>query len=232
MLVYAKAKIRKGVNLELVEKERSLRELLAAKSSRRMEMQNDSQGTAQASGLDKEIQAILREYQEVEEKIRQTSPGYAALTQPQPLTAQEVQQRLLDKDTLLLEYALGQERSYVFAVTQDSIAVFPLPKLAEINASARELYRLLSVRGAKDEPKMKQAIATLSHQVLGPVAGQLNKKRVLVVSDGALQYIPFVVLLAPEDPSVSLLMEHEVVNSIGFSARCFTQAACRSQASA
>jgi len=211
-IVAAGVDIRKGVNLELVEKERALRELLTIKSNRRIQVLSNKSTEAQAVALDKEIQEILREYQEVEGQIRQASPGYAALTQPQSLTLKEVQQEFLDKDTLLLEYVLGEERSYVFAVTQDSITAFPLPKRADIDASAREVYRLLASRDAKDASMAKQALATLSHQVLGPVAGQLNKKRVLVVSDGALQYIPFAALSSPQDPSVSLLMEHEVVN--------------------
>jgi CHAT domain-containing protein/Tfp pilus assembly protein PilF len=211
-LAAARVDIRKGINLELLEKERSLQDLLTKKSSRRIELLNDKSTEAQAATLDKEIQETLQQYQEVEGQIRQASPGYAALIQPQPLTVKEVQQQLLDDDTVLLEYALGEERSYVFAVTQDSIAAFPLPKRTDIDASAREAYRLLAVRNAKDTSIAKQALATLSHRVLGPVAGQLNKKRLLVVSDGALQYIPFAVLPAPQDPSVSLLMEHEVVN--------------------
>jgi CHAT domain-containing protein/Tfp pilus assembly protein PilF len=211
-LAAARVDIRKGVNLELVEKERSLRELLTGKSNRRIQLLNDKPTEAQAAALDKEIQEILKQYQEVEGQIRQASPGYAALTPPQPLTIKEVQQEFLDKDTVLLEYALGGERSYVFAVTQDSIVAFPLPKRADIDASAREVYRLLASRDVKDASMAKQALVTLSHQVLEPVAGQLNKKRVLVVSDGALQYIPFAVLPAPQDSSVSLLIEHEVVN--------------------
>ena len=33
--------------------------------------------------------------------------------------AQKIQMEVLDADTLLLEYALGDKRSYLFAVTQD-----------------------------------------------------------------------------------------------------------------
>jgi CHAT domain-containing protein/Tfp pilus assembly protein PilF len=221
-LAAAHVDIRKGVNLELVEKERLLRELLTGKFNRRMQLLNGKSTDVQVATVDKEIQEILKEYQEVEGRIRQASPGYAALTQPLPLSVKEVQQQLLDSDTLLLEYTLGEERSYAFVVTQDSIAVFPLPKRADIEDSARTLYRLLTNRTQGDEPRTRRqaktpdeyklALAKLSQMVLGPVGGQMNRKRLLVVSDGALQYIPFAILLNPQDPSISLLMEHEVVN--------------------
>ena len=35
--------------------------------------------------------------------------------------------------------------------------------------------------------------------LLGPVAAELGKKRLLVVSDGALQYVPFAALPTPKD---------------------------------
>jgi len=221
-LAAAHVDIRKGVKPELVEKERLLRELLTGKSNRRMQLLNRKSTESQAAAVDKEIQENLKEYQEVEGQIRQVSPAYAALTQPQALTVKEVQQQLLDNDTLLLEYALGEEHSYVFAVTQDSITAFPLPKRADIEASARDLYRLLADRTSGDETRTRRqakapaeyklALAKLSQMVLGAVAGHMNRKRLLVISDGALQYIPFAILLTPEDPSVSLLVKHEVVN--------------------
>ncbi|HZI56886.1 MAG TPA: tetratricopeptide repeat protein, partial [Verrucomicrobiae bacterium] len=221
-LVAARVDIHKGVNPELVEKEHSLQKLLTIKSNRRIQLLSNKSTEAQTAAVDKEIQEILKQYQEVEGQIREASPGYAALTQPQPLSAKEVQQQLLDSGTLLLEYALGEDRSYVFAVTHDSIAAFPLPKQAEIETPARELYLLLSSRNPGNETRKqkpvrppdeyKLTLSKLSQMVLGPVASQMHRKRLLVVSDGALQYIPFAILLTPENPSVSLLMEHEVIN--------------------
>ena len=217
----AQVDIRKGVNVELIEKERSLRELLTDKSNRRMQLLKSKSTEAQVSTLDKEIQEILKEYQDIEGQIRETSPAYATLTQPQPLSVKEVQQSLLDSDSLLLEYALGGERSYVFAVTQDSIAAFALPKRAEIEAAARELYgslseykvksKVISRQGARALHEDGTALARLSQMLLGPLAGQLNKKRLLVVSDGALQYIPFAVLSNPGNPAAPLIAEHEIV---------------------
>ena len=66
--------------------------------------------------LNQEIDDRLAQYKNVEEQIRASSPGYAALITPQPLGAKEVRQ-LLDDDTLLLEYSLGEQRSYVWVLT-------------------------------------------------------------------------------------------------------------------
>jgi CHAT domain-containing protein len=136
-----------------------------------------------------------------------TSPRYAALTQPTSLSLPEIQQ-LLDPDTLLLEYALGDERSYVWAVTRAGLMGAQLPSRTEIEAAARRLYEQVTgpERGRGSAPEAAndgwnaeyaQQAAALSDMVLGPVASQLGAKRLLLVADGALQYVPFGALPLP-----------------------------------
>ena len=77
--------------------------------------------------------------------IRKASPRYVALTQAQPLKLTEIQAQL-DADTLLLEYALGEERSYLWAITRDSLTSYELPKLELIEKNARHVYEFLTAR--------------------------------------------------------------------------------------
>jgi hypothetical protein len=100
-------------------------------------------------------------------RIRESNPQFTALLQPVPLKLDEIQQKILDRDTLLLEYSLGEERSFVFAVTPDSIKTFELPKCAVIESVARRVYELLTARADAEYAK---ASATLSRLILGPVA--------------------------------------------------------------
>src|SRR5215475_12770844 len=82
---------------------------------------------------------------------------------------------------------------------------------------------------AKYQARIKEARANywpqakaLSQMLLGPVASELGKKRLAIVADGALQYLPFAALPAPSagnnegKNSVAepqpLLVEHEIVN--------------------
>src|SRR5579859_1062614 len=231
MLTAVHADILKGVDPALVNKERSLQESINAKSSRRIQLSGNPQAKEQMVALDKEISGLLAQYKDVEEQITTTSPSYAALTRPQPLSAKEIQRQILDDNILLLEYSLGRERSYVFAVTPDSLNAYELPKSTEIEAVARHAYKLLiehnrksngetgrqiRARVAKSELEYSRTISDLSRMVLGPVAGQLQGKRLLIVSDGALQYIPFAVLSVPSGSgskaAVPLVADHEIVN--------------------
>jgi len=106
---------------------------------------------------------------------------------------------------------LGDTRSRVWIVKPQSVAVYELPSRSMVEASARQVYLLLSQnRSTPDNPEWHQAVAQLSHMVLGPIKKELNSKRLAVVSDGALQYVPLGILPA-EDSSAPLITNHEIV---------------------
>jgi CHAT domain-containing protein/Flp pilus assembly protein TadD len=227
LLTEAQTDIRNGVDPKLLEWEHTLTQQLDATEKHRLEGLTRSNSDGGAQALDKKITALLEEYRQVQAQIRATSPRYAALTQPQPLSLAEIQQQVLDNDTMLLQYSLGEERSYLWAVTKTGITTYELPKRAEIEAAAQEFYKLLktpvyrlnSPRGLQVEARsgsQRREVATqLSQMLLQPVAGQLGNKRLLIVSDGALQYLPFAALPTPGTSgkdTVPLLVQHEIVN--------------------
>jgi CHAT domain-containing protein len=191
--------------------------LLAAKSDRRLRLLGGKEKEKQIAAFTQEIEGLEKEYQEVEDQLRLGSPGYAALTQPQPLNANGIQ-LLLDPGTVLLEYSLEEEHSHVFLVTPTTVNVYELPKQAEIESAAQAAYGFLSSRSMARGTATSgyaEAAAKLSQMILAPVAGQIQGKRLLIVSDGALQYIPFAALPSPESKRGSnapLIAEHEIVN--------------------
>ena len=221
LLKESRADIRQGVDGSLLERERSLQQRLNARAAAQISLLNRKHTPEQADAAAKEIAAITDEYEEVQAQIRARSPRYAALTQPQPLGLTEIQQQALDEDTLLLEYALGEKRSYLWLVSQRSIDSYELPPRAEIEAAARRVYELLTVRPKRWAPPDPQFIAqarTLSRMLLGPAAQRLGAKRLVVVAPGALSYLPFAALPAPEDEKrpagvyEPLIAKHEVVS--------------------
>jgi CHAT domain-containing protein/Tfp pilus assembly protein PilF len=236
LLTESRIDVREGVDSSLVDRERSLQQLLQSKAAAQVALLNRKHTPAQAEIAAKEIASLATEYEELRAQIRARSPRYAALTQPQPLGLAEIQQQVLDPDTLLLEYSLGNDASHLFAVSQTSINSYQLPKRAEIEAAARRVRELLSAQQsqpgdteAKYQARVKEARASywtqaaeLSRMLLGPVASHLGNKRLAIVSDGALQYIPFAALSAPSTGNDEgrksgaepqpLFVEHEIVS--------------------
>ncbi len=216
LLAESRADIRQGADSALLARERQLQRSLNSREQYRQRLLGGGgHNEHQLAGVEKELASLLDEYHQLQAQIRHSSPRYAALTQPQPLRVAEIQQQLLDDNTLLIEYAVGAERSYMWIVTKDGLAVSELPGRDEIEGAARRFYELITAsnlrmeeeslsqrrsRLAKAQADYERSAAALSRMLLGPVAAQLTRsriKRLLIVSDGALQYIPFGALPIP-----------------------------------
>lgn len=221
-LVGARVDLREGVDPELVRRERGLRLRLNASAEKQMRLLSGSHTEAQAAAVAGEVEALTAEYETVEARIRSSSPRYAELVRPAPLTLKEIQTDILDNDTLLLEYALGSERSYLWLVAKDSLTTVELPARDQIEHVARRVQELLSdgegwARGAATAGEYAKAAASLSRMLLPPdaFAARLGKKRLVVVADGVLQRLPFSALPAPPVPGAEpkpLVLEHEVIS--------------------
>jgi CHAT domain-containing protein len=207
LLAEAGADVRSGVDPTLIEHEQLLGRQLDDKAQLARTAKPE-----QAVALNAEISQLENEYERAQVAIRKANPHYAALVQPQPLKLKDIQQQL-DTDTLLLEYSLGDERSYLWAITRDSLTSYELPKEEEIERSALAVYRLVAARSTVNrgesalqrreritdaEGKLPLAAQQLSQTVLAPVSRELGDKRLVIVADGALQYIPFAMLPEPE----------------------------------
>ena len=238
ILAESAVNIRQGVEPELLERERSLQQLLSAKALYQSRLLSGKE-TDESEEVAREIRRLTTEYQEVQAQIRERSPRYASLTQPQSPRLADIQRELPDGQTLLLEYALGDDRSYLWAVSSTSVESFELPARAAIEAAAGEFHSLLvarqplpgeteserEARVTEADGRYNQSALKLSQMLLGPLAEHLGDKRLLIVPDGALQYIPFEALPIPRpgqavtggadnnfDDAAPIVSEHEVMN--------------------
>jgi len=221
------AEIRTGADPVLIERERAAREELNARDWYRRELLSvEKPDRTKLAEADQRLEEALDEYQKVQVKLREGSPRYAALTQPQPLDVTEIQRQVLDGKALLLEYALGAKRSYVWAVGPNSLESVELPERERIEKTARRYYELLTVRNnrlpGEALPAWKKRILQadaeadkvareLSLLILQPVEKLLGDRPLLIVADGALQYIPFAALPVPSTGE-PLMVRHDVVN--------------------
>ena len=220
ILAEAHADIRPVADAALVERERSLQRRIDAKAEWLTRVLGGKHSEEETAQVERDLDALFADHRGVQSELRTRNPRYAALTQPVPVGLQEVQQRLLDDDTLLLEYALGARASYLWAVTSTSMTVHALPPRAEIEAAARRAYELLSSTRRESRVQARLASADLSRILLGPVAGELKDRRLVIVPDGALQYVPFAALpdvgrlgatVTSDRDAPPLIVSHEIV---------------------
>lgn len=151
---------------------------------------------------------------ELEVQSRRTSSGAAGESvAPIPLAA--IREKLLDKDTVLLEYLTGSEQSHLWVLSHSGFQHYGLPGEAALDTAVRRLYDALTAadhlpanlpiadRAAKldaaDQAASREASA-VAHLLLPMPAAVLGKGPLLIVADGPVQMAPFSYLPAPGNP--------------------------------
>lgn len=221
MLSETNAQVTAGVpaNLLLSKQENLSRQQEIAQALTGINLSADDQ-KKKPSDLENELDKLQTEFDAIENQIRTASPRYAALTAGQPLSLAEVQQKVLDEGTVLLEYSLGRDASYLWAVSPANVFVYKLPAKSEVDRLATELRaqlipsklqrRIVGIDvaadqargmglavdgGAADVSAFAAASNALYKVVLEPTSTLIGEKRLLVVADGALNYVPFEALV-------------------------------------
>jgi CHAT domain-containing protein/Tfp pilus assembly protein PilF len=181
------------VSSALTDRRRSLRYRLSAKAEQLLRKTRQEE----IQSLERELDTLRAELDSVEAEIRKLDPRYAAVAAPRSLRVEDISP-LLDPGTLLVEYSLGEGRSYLWAVGDGSFRSFVLPPEKEIAALARQLHEELSTVEAGAGSRRKDVAEELSRLLLGPVWPEASRyRRLIVVPDAALHLVPFAALPVP-----------------------------------
>lgn len=207
LLAESNIDIREGVDPKLLERENESKKLLTSRIKQLTEA--DKSKPEQIEMLKRAVEAARTDHQRTQAQIRNASPRYAALTQPTTLSLKEIQTNVLDADSVLLEYALGETKSYLWIITKTGFRSVELPAKDAIDKTARQFYESLTARNKRvkfETPEERDArivqadsdldkfSGELSRMILAPAAPFLANKLLLIVADGALQYVPFAAL--------------------------------------
>jgi CHAT domain-containing protein/tetratricopeptide (TPR) repeat protein len=158
--------------------------------------------------LGREAAEIGTELDLLDAQTRAQAPAVKALLDPPALDPQTFAAGL-DSDTLLLVFHLGAERSTLWSLVRGRIASFDLPSRRELEGAALDLFRGLRRFDPAERESEQTALAALGRRLLGPVAGELGHRRIVIVTDGALAYLPWAALAIP-GTGRPLVAEHEI----------------------
>ncbi len=217
MLAETNAQITEGVPPELFKRKQDNLDRQQEIAAQLTGITVSSDQKTKPSDLEKELDQLQKDADEIENQIRTASPRYASLTAAQPLSLADIQQKVLDDKTVLFEYALGNDASYLFVVTQTSASLFKLPSKVEVSKLATDFRaqlippklqrRIVGIDVAEERglgllqgpsenvEAFAAASKALYQAVVAPAASLISDKRVLVVADGSLNYVPFEALV-------------------------------------
>ncbi|HEX9733047.1 MAG TPA: CHAT domain-containing tetratricopeptide repeat protein [Thermoanaerobaculia bacterium] len=212
------AEVRRGADPALLEEEAVVQEKLNVLDRQRRVLAAQAPPNREAlTAIEKSLRQNREKLDDVRRRLRNTA--YDRLAGAEPVGLPEIQSGLLDRRTLLLVYSLGEERSYLWAVSREAVRSHVLAQgRAEIEGGVDAARELLTSRSLDSRNARRQILARLGDQLLGPVAAELTYKRLVIVADGALLYLPFAALLEPgaeprADGEAPYLVEHhEIVN--------------------
>ena len=213
-LAQSKIDLREGLDPAL----RAEQELLETRSSAQADVLAGLSATAGARLAQEraKLDRLYADQQDLEARIKEANPRYAMLVLPSPSTVPQVQHALLDDDTALVEYFVGDARSYGWILSAGSIQEFDLPRRADLENLVRRYYQAQTERNRlitsetvamraeryrRADQAAAGAVETLRKLLLGKVPAS---RRLIVVPDGPLNLVPFALLQAGARPVVTL----------------------------
>jgi CHAT domain-containing protein len=221
----ARAEVIRDADPAAVARENELLATLNAKTDLLVDQLARESPADQTAALQEEIARLEHDLAETRAEIRRSSPQYSALKAPPSFDVDAFRNSTIDADSVLLEYSLGAKASYLWLVDRGGMSVFPLPPRAEIERQIVRVLALLRSRKQESEETLDVYLArvaaadrdylvesaNLSQTLLGPVAGRIASKRLFVVPDGKLNYLPFGALPSPGvDATEPLLVTNEI----------------------
>ena len=206
--------------------------------------------------LEAELERLAAEFESLENQIKAASPRLNSLVHTRSLTLDEVQRRVLDDETALLEYSLGEQSSYLWVITRQNAALFKLPAGSTMDQLAMDLRAQLipprlqrrnvgvdvpttdQQRGlglstaapATDTAAFSRASHALYKVALAPAASMIGNRRLVIVADGALNFVPFEALVTTDRGGDYSSLDYLIkTNKVSYAPSASVTAAVREQ---
>ncbi len=183
---------------------------------------------ARRSDLAAELAEANKELAAVEGELWREYPRFMELTNPRPVTVQDLQQKLLRPDEVLLSYVLLPQEAAIFAVTRDSFRMVNVPIKREdvarrVHAIRRGIEKVAVGESVLFLREIEPAdLNSLYRDLVAPIAPALaGKSKVIVVADGPLLTVPLELLVTRYGQSEQKAFESTRDASDGSAARPF-----------
>lgn len=149
----------------------------------------------------KKIQSLQGDYDMLTNEIRSKYPDYYDLKFETKITTLKEIRSALPAETDLISYFVGDRNSYVFHIDTSDISVRKIENAAELQQKTSNLFDLLNskLKFQKDPQAAYENFVARSFALyqlmLQPELEDSQSKKLIIVPDGLLSYLPFDILL-------------------------------------
>ena len=205
-LTESKIDIQKKLNPEQREE---LNKVASRISSLYFEMTKTENAVRNKQDLKEKLSQEEDNYIRLISKMRTENPALASLMSPEPYPLEKLQTQILDDRTAVVEYYLGEQRSFVLFITKNDFGIFPLPPRQQIENSIKAYLKYLSFP-PRDEFNGKIAATRIFKELFFPLEDQKYRsiEKLILIPDGILYYLPFETLTSPRiEPASAYLID-------------------------
>ena len=138
------------------------------------------------TALEQEIRKQEDAYEDLRAEARARDPIYSGLRFPKIVTIPDLSRRILDAETVIFTYSVGKDAAYGLAITRKNRRLFRLPPPATL----RELVGR-HLKSVSDREGSAAGTGVELYQALLAPGFDRPYRRVIVVPDDVLYYVPF-----------------------------------------
>jgi CHAT domain-containing protein len=222
----SEANFNKDADPETIRREKEIRNLHNLKADKLTDALSRNSDQSEIQKLSDEIRILENELEETKAELKQNSPIYSAIKNPEPFNTTDFQDRVLDDATLLLEFSLGKNESFLWLIGKNFTESYVLPPRAQIESRVESLRILIESRGMLKDETIENYLARLtaaetlyaqeaqifSDELLGQIRDKIKEKRLIIVPDGKLHYFPIAALPLPHsNDNQPILLSNEII---------------------
>lgn len=188
-----------GIDEHLINQQRELQARISTIQSQLiLEYRNSTFDEKKIDQLSVMLNYADEERLNLQRKIRSLYPNYDDLQNSSIAKLDQVQQ-LLDDQTALLEYSLGEKYSFLFIVTKQKSYIVSLANEVKITEYVQKLRAAISKPNRAALANYLVTAQSLYQELIQPAAKFITgKTSLIIVPDSSLYYLPFETLLKTE----------------------------------
>jgi CHAT domain-containing protein/Tfp pilus assembly protein PilF len=214
LLAKGKFALTQGISGELKQQEEEARAQLSRLQAELTAERSERARPSVLNALKASLHAAEERQGQVEQAIKTSYPRYYQVRYASTLGYKEIQ-KLLDKDSALLEYSLAERGAYLFVVTTEGLRVHRLKRSPDDIVKIVQSFRAMLERPGPISLPFLQAAQGLYRDLVDPAREEIKDKRwLLIAPDGVLLNLSFEALLTGDvhDPAhlPYLIQKHTV----------------------
>ena len=142
------------------------------------------------SDLKDALFTLKEEYRQLVQKLEVDYKSYYDLKYNTTTVSLEVSQKSLSKHQLLISYFYGNKAIYAIALNRGKKEMFRIPIDADLEANIKKVYQMLS-DPKSDVIALGNATYSIYELLLQPILNSGDQKKLIIIPDGLLNYLPF-----------------------------------------